>query len=49
LVAVRDALAQLLDAPTEAAAPKRAAKQERPAAKPKRARKGQGAEQLPLG
>ncbi len=48
-VAVRDALAGLLDAPTEAAAPKRAAKQERPAAKPKRARKGQGAEQLPLG
>jgi len=48
-VAVRDALARLLDAPTEAVAPKRAARQERPAAKPKRARKGQGAEQLPLG
>jgi len=48
-VAVRDALAQLLDAPTEAAAPKRAAGQERPPAKPRRARKGRGAEQLLLG
>ncbi len=48
-IAARDAPARLLDAPTEAAAPKRAARQERPAAKPKRARKGQGAEQLPLG
>lgn len=47
-VAVQDTLARLQDAPIEVVATKRAVKQERPAAKPKRARKGQGAEQMAL-
>lgn len=48
-VAVQDALARLQDAPIEAAPAKRAVKQERPATRAKKGRKGDGAQQLPLG